>query len=176
MGARAAIRYRTPAEADLPALRVLGRDAFGETFGHLYAAPDLAAFLERVFGPTGLPLEFRDPAFRFRVAEAEGHLIGYCKVGPPHLPAPDDGRSKIELLQLYVLKPWQGSGAAARLIEWALGLARGGDWDDMYLSVFAENQRAQRFYARYGFEEVGRYKFMVGTHADDERIWRLKLR
>ena len=35
--------------------------------------------------------------------------------------------------------------------------------------------RARRFYERYGFEEVGKYVFMVGNHADDDRIMRLTL-
>ena len=85
---------RTPTKADLPALCELGRRSFTETFGHLYAPGDLAAFLEQTFGPGGLPLEFANPAYSFRVAEAESALVGFCKVGPPYLPAPGDGRSK----------------------------------------------------------------------------------
>lgn len=167
---------RKPAEADIPALTALGRRSFTETFGHLYRPEDLEAFLTETFGPGGLPDEVRDPAFRLRVAEAGGTLAGYAKIGPSSLPVPDDGRSKIELRQLYVLRDWQGSGMARALMEWALAAARAGEYDDMYLSVFSENIRAQRFYARYGFEEVGKVVFMVGDQADDDRLWRLKLR
>ena len=38
--------------------------------------------------------------------------------------------------------------------------------------VFVDNHRARRFYARYGFEAVGRYDFMVGNHADEDIIMR----
>ena len=41
--------------------------------------------------------------------------------------------------------------------------------------MFVDNHRARRFYERYGFEAVGRYDFMVGTHADEDLIMRLKL-
>ncbi len=41
--------------------------------------------------------------------------------------------------------------------------------------MFTDNVRARRFYERYGFEAVGRYNFMVGTHADEDIIMRLKL-
>ncbi|MGB3722322.1 MAG: GNAT family N-acetyltransferase [Pacificimonas sp.] len=170
------IIYRQPQATDLDALCQLARDTFTETFGDLYSAEDLHRFLDDTFGPTGLPVEFADPAYSFRVAEADGQLIAYCKVGPPYLPSADDGRAKIELRQLYVRSPWHGSGVAATLMHWALGIARGRDYDDIYLSVFSDNIRAQKFYARYGFEEVGKMIFMVGEHEDDERIWRLKIR
>jgi len=45
----------------------------------------------------------------------------------------------------------------------------------MFLSVFIDNHRARRFYARYGFKQVGRYDFMVGTHADHDLILRREL-
>jgi RimJ/RimL family protein N-acetyltransferase len=32
------------------------------------------------------------------------------------------------------------------------------------------NERARRFYDRYGFEAVGRYDFMVGNQADEDII------
>jgi RimJ/RimL family protein N-acetyltransferase len=41
--------------------------------------------------------------------------------------------------------------------------------------VFIDNHRARRFYARYGFEQVGTYDFMVGTHADLDLVMRLDL-
>jgi GNAT superfamily N-acetyltransferase len=81
----------------------------------------------------------------------------------------------MELRQLYVLRPWHGAGIGAALMEWALGEARRRGAEQMFLSVFTDNRRARRFYARYGFEEVGTYHFMVGTHADDDIILRLKL-
>jgi RimJ/RimL family protein N-acetyltransferase len=40
------------------------------------------------------------------------------------------------------------------------------------LSVYVDNHRARRFYERHGFEPVGRYDFMVGSHADEDLILR----
>ena len=47
--------------------------------------------------------------------------------------------------------------------------------DHLYLSVFTENHRARRFYEKYGFEPEGTYAFMVGNHADEDIVMRLKL-
>ena len=77
-----------------------------------------------------------------------------------------------ELRQLYVLKPWHGIGIAHALMDWVLDEARRRGAEQLILSVFVDNHRARRFYARYGFEEVGHYHFMVGDHADDDIIMR----
>ena len=74
-----------------------------------------------------------------------------------------------------MLKPWQGAGVAPALMDWVLDEARRAAPSELYLSVFIDNHRARRFYARYGFEAVGRYAFMVGTHADEDIIMRLTL-
>ena len=100
--------------------------------------------------------------------------MGFAKLGPPSLPFRTEGPTA-ELRQLYVLKPWQGAGVAAALIAWALAEGRRRGAGQMFLSVFVDNHRARRFYARHGFEPVGRYAFMVGSHADEDIIMRLDL-
>ncbi len=167
------ISYRTPTLADADALCVLARDTFIETFGHLYSDADLNAFLDKTFGPTGLPVEMADPAFALRIAEADGAMVGYCKVGPLYLDVDATGRRALELRQLYVRRSHHGAGIAPTLMAWALAEMRRRGAEDVYLSVWSENERAKRFYARYGFVEVGRTLFMVGDQADDDRIWKL---
>ena len=115
-----------------------------------------------------------DPRFAVRIAEQDGAAAGFAKLGPPSLPFEVEGPTA-ELRQLYVLKPWQGAGVAPALMAWVLDEARRRGAEQLFLSVFVDNHRAQRFYARYGFEAVGTYAFMVGTHADEDIIMRLEL-
>lgn len=167
------IIYRTPMLADTQALCALARDTFIETFGHLYSDADRDAFLDKAFGPAGMPVELADPAFGFQVAEADGAMVGYCKIGPLYMDIDTGGRRAMELRQLYVRGTHHGSGIAVALMDWGLVELQRRGAEDVYLSVWSENQRAQRFYARYGFVEVGRNLFMVGDQADDDRIWKL---
>jgi ribosomal protein S18 acetylase RimI-like enzyme len=60
-------------------------------------------------------------------------------------------------------------------MDWVLEEARRRGAEQLFLSVFTDNHRARRFYARYGFEPVGTYAFMVGTHADEDIIMRARL-
>ena len=167
------VALRAAGPADAAALTLLGRRTFAETFGHLYRPEDLAAFLE-THNEASWRSELADPQFSVLIGEDEGVPAAYAKLGPPTLPFDPRGRP-IELRQFYVLAPWQGSGIAARMMEWAIAEARRRAADELYLSVFVDNHRARRFYERYGFEFVGTYAFMVGNHADEDHVMRLSL-
>jgi ribosomal protein S18 acetylase RimI-like enzyme len=164
---------RDAQKADLPTIDRLYRTCFIDTFGSLYAAEDLAAFLGD-FTQESWAAQFSDPAYAFRIGEIDGRPAGYAKLGPLKLPAQPSGPAA-ELHQLYVLKSAHGSGMGQQLMDWVVESAKRRGAGELYLSVFTENHRAQRFYRRYGFEPVGPYKFMVGNHADEDVIMRLAL-
>lgn len=165
--------YRDATPADAAAIDALFRESFRATFGHLYAPEDLASFLGR-FTVAGWAAELAEPAFAFRVIEDADGIAGYCKLGPISLPAEPEGPA-LELRQLYLLDRAKGSGAAQALMDWALATARARGAAELWLSVYIDNHRAKRFYQRYGFEDRGPYAFLVGNHADEDRLMRLAL-
>ena len=167
------ITFRIARPGDAAALAELGARSFKETFGHLYTADNLAAFLNN-HKEEQWRSELADLGIAVCIGEVDGRAVAYAKLSPPGLPFEPQGHP-IELKQFYVLREWHGSGVAQQLMTWVLDEARRRGAEDLYLSVFTDNQRAQRFYARYGFEEVGRWAFMVGTHADEDIIMRLAL-
>jgi GNAT superfamily N-acetyltransferase len=167
------ITYRAPTPADAATLADLGRRTFTETFGHLYKPEDLALFLT-THTPERWAAELGDPAFALQLAEEDGEAAAYAKLGPPSLPF-ETREPCIELRQFYVLKPWHGRGVSRELMRWAIDEARARGAKEVYLSVFVDNHRARRFYESYGFEFVAPYAFMVGSHADEDQILRLKL-
>jgi GNAT superfamily N-acetyltransferase len=167
------VEYRTATVRDAEALAALGTATFVATFGHLYQPGDLEIFLQN-HSPDVWEKELADSAFAVRVAELDGTMVGYAKLGPPHLPFEPRGEAA-ELRQLYVLEDMKGQGVARTLIEWIIDRARDRRADHLYLSVFTENHRARRFYEKYGFEPEGTYAFMVGSHADEDIVMRLQL-
>ena len=166
--------YRDGAPADAATVRAVYLESFDAIFRHLYAPDDYDAFIDGQ-SEAAFAAQLGDPAYPFRLAEIDGRLVGFCKLGPPSLPYDPAGRTCIELRQLYLLDQAKGTGVALALTDWAVAEARRRGAAELWLSVFSDNPRARRFYARYGFEEVGEFKFMVGNHADDEFLCRLKL-
>ena len=167
------VLYRDATPADAAALDRIFETTFCDTFGHLYRADDLNAFLTS-FGIADWEGQLGDPAYATRIAEADGAPIAYAKLGPMKLPL-ETQRPAILLDQLYVLKDHHGAGIAQALMDWAFDEARRRRAEDLYLTVFIDNHRARRFYDRLGFEAVGRYDFMVGSHADEDVIMRKAL-
>ena len=166
------VTYRAAKAEDAAALAALARETFVETFGHLYRPEDLNAFLDEHKTESAWDKALADPQSRVRVAEEDGALVGYCKVGlVPTLDYECAGKRVSELKELYVRSTHQGAGMAPVLMDWALDVARDAASDEMILSVWSENIRAQRFYKRYGFDWHADTYFMVGSHRDDEHLY-----
>ena len=167
------VTYRAAGVDDWAIVERIFRRGFHDTFAHLYAPQDLQSFFDTITQEKWTA-ELADDRYAFRIAEEDGRPVGYVKLGPPELPVTPAGRA-IELRQLYLLKEWHGRGIAQQLMDWALASARSRGAVEIYLTVFTDNHRARRFYERYGFDYVGPYKFMVGSHADEDIIMRLEL-
>jgi GNAT superfamily N-acetyltransferase len=167
------ISYRDATLDDVSAIDAIFRTSFCDTFAHLYSDDDLQAFLGK-FTSDAWGEEMANSEYAFRIAEEDGRAVGYVKLGPLTLPV-EAGAAACELRQLYVLKQWHGSGVAAELRDWAIARAQSRGMRELYLTVYTDNDRARRFYERRGFTAVGRYVFMVGSHADEDIIMKLQL-
>lgn len=166
------ITYRAPRVEEAAALSFLGRNSFVETFGHLYRPEDLESFVSNAYAVEVISRQVSSPRFLFRVAEEDGQMVGYCKLGLDVSLDYDPGdRKVVELRQLYLMATHQGAGIAQKLMDWAIAVSEACNADEMLLSVWAENARAQRFYHRYGFEWIADTYFMVGAHRDDEFLY-----
>lgn len=166
-----------PGISDSAAISAAAQESFRRTF-HFKSYPpaDLAAFLEGAMGQARYAAQLADPAYALRIAQqADGGIAGFIKGGPNELPMPE-GEPPLaetwELHQLYLLPEAQGTGIADAMMDWLYAEARARGARALYLSVYVENLRAKRFYARHGFVEIGFNPFPVGATIDDDRVWR----
>lgn len=165
------IRFTDPTEADAERIATIGRETFATTFGHLYSAADLEAFLEENHSTATAAGLLAKPGYRFRLVEDAEGLAGYAMLAPNNLPHVPETANAIELKRFYFLPRLHGVGAAQQLMDWCLDHGRSAGHDLMSLSVYADNHRARRFYEKHGFREAGSYFFRVGSQLDDERVY-----
>lgn len=166
------LTLRAAREDDAAALADIARATFYDTFGHLYSAADSAAYSAATYGEAIQRREIADPQTAHCLAFEDGALIGFAKAGAYKLPMPVRDARPYELHRLYLRAEAKGRGVADALMEWTLARAREAGADAIYLGVYQHNTRAQRFYARYGFVQVGSYFFAVGAARDPEFILR----
>ncbi len=165
-----AIRRAVPADAE--ALSRIGRRTFADTFGHLYPAEDLEAFLDDSHAPQAYARYLADDAYALWLLEDGDDAVGYALAGPCGLPLADVSPQDGELKRLYVLPGMQNSGWGGRLFQAAMDWLERNGPRTLWISVWSENVGAQRFYARHGFEKAGEYEFPVGRVRDREFILR----
>lgn len=164
-----AIRRAGTADAD--ALAEVGTATFVETFGHLYAADDLTAFLSQSHSQSSYVRLLGDPDVAVWLAFAAGTApVGYLVAGPCKLPVAGREAGAGEIRQLYLRAAAQGQGLGSRLLVTAMDWLGSRGRRPLYVGVWSQNLGAQRLYARFKFEKVGEYDFPVGRHLDREFI------
>lgn len=166
------LTLRPATSADVPALSALAIDAFKAKFAELYSARDLATFLAEALEEGPMAAELAKPGNLVQLAEANGQLMGYCKVSlvcgfPEHA----RGSRVMELKQLYAAAGATGMGIGKVLMDWAMDRFAAHGADEVQLSVYSENEGAHRFYERYGFEKVADITFKVGEQYDPEFLF-----
>ena len=81
----------------------------------------------------------------------------------------------VELSKCYVRAGNHGSGLASELMQASIELARSRAAAGVWLGVNEHNARANAFYAKHGFAQVGTKKFFLGDHWEDDFVRELVL-
>jgi ribosomal protein S18 acetylase RimI-like enzyme len=116
-----------------------------------------------------------DPARDVLLVEVGGEAAGYAMVvhGAPSdadvISAIGSGETT-ELSKLYVVPGHHGSGLAGELMDAAVARAVARGSSTMWLGVNQHNERANRFYAKHGFEIAGPKRFLVGDRYEEDWV------
>ncbi len=167
------IRKATPDDAG--AMSRIATDTFVETFGHLYPPEDLAYFLLNSYSPAAQREMLEKESVAMWFLERDGVPVGHACAGACGLPHPDASEADGELKRLYVLREAHNGSWGSKLLQAALAWLEKYGPRTLWIGVWSENLGAQRFYARYGFQQVGSYEFPVGATRDHEFILRRSL-
>ncbi|WP_076258240.1 GNAT family N-acetyltransferase [Intrasporangium flavum] len=160
---------------DVPALAAVAAETFGLACPPSMSRERVEAFVADVLSPERFAGYLADPARHLLLAEDGGTAVGYAMLVAGE-PADDDVRAAIrhrptvELSKIYVLPTSHGGGTASRLMAESIGWARSTGAAGVWLGVNQQNERAQRFYAKSGFEHVGTKRFLVGGQYEDDYV------
>ncbi|GAB3541103.1 GNAT family N-acetyltransferase [Pontibacter brevis] len=153
-------RAGTPEDASL--LADLGWRTFEETFAAYNKPEDMAAFRPTMYSPELQAAELADPETAFILVEVAGEAIAYLKLNSSPAPAAIQAVRPLQINRLYITSAWTGRGLGDQLMQLSIAKARQQNHDVVWLTVWEHNERAKRFYQKYGFREVGELEFVLG--------------
>ncbi len=130
----------------------------------------MSAYLSSSFSAALQAAELADINTKFLIAEIDKAAVGYAKLQPNAAPPCVRGSNPIELCRLYVSQTVIGSGVGAALIEACINEAQMEGYETMWLGVWERNERAQKFYERWGFQVAGEQNFQLGSDAQKDLV------
>jgi GNAT superfamily N-acetyltransferase len=159
------MKIHTATIGDAEMLTDLAHKTFWDAFhDHPKNAPeDLADYMSKAFSLEQIKCELSDKNSIFLIAEIAGDAVGYAKLVVGYIEPGITAKKPIELNRLYSKQEFLGKGVGARLMEECFATAKDLGCDAMWLGVWEYNPRAQRFYEKYGFREVGKHTFLLGS-------------
>jgi len=167
------IRRGTLQDAEL--LAELGARTFSETFAGDNTPQNLAAYLASAFSPERQATELADLRCSYQIAEVDGRAVGYALLRSGRVPAGVNGDRPIELVRLYVSQESIGSGVGAALMWACIDEAQLRGHRTLWLGVWEHNLRAQEFYRKWNFQEVGTHVFQLGEDAQTDLLMQRKI-
>ena len=161
--------------ADVPALAAIAKQTFFDTFTGTCTDADMQDFLDAYFNEEQVTKEINDGNDFYFFAEVEGIPVGYLRFMEDYTSFPFMKQWKaMELKRIYVLKEYHSKGVAQKLMNFFIEFTQQAGYKVIWLGVWENNIRAQKFYEKYGFINSGHtHDFPIGsTPQTDYWFWR----
>jgi ribosomal protein S18 acetylase RimI-like enzyme len=164
------IKIRRAILEDAETLAELSRETFWDAFHEnpKNAPEDMAAYMNSAFNVGQIRKELADEKAIFFVAEIENEAVGYAKLLIDNCEPEIKAEKPVELARLYSKQKFLGKGVGAKLMKECFSFAEKSGCDVMWLGVWEFNPRAQAFYRKHGFYEVGKHIFQLGSDAQTD--------
>ena len=166
----------TPAaQVDLPELADVAARTFPLACPPSAGPDDVAAFIAENLSAERFRDYLADPDRAVLIARDDGRISGYAMlirgvVADADVQRAVPMRPAVELSKMYVLPDAHGAGVSAAIMTAALDASRALGAACVWLGVNQENQRAQRFYAKHGFQISGTKTFRLGGRVEDDYV------
>jgi ribosomal protein S18 acetylase RimI-like enzyme len=170
-----AVHVAAAVRAELPELADVAARTFPLACPPSAQPDNIVAFIEENLSQERFGEYLADPDRAVLTAHDGNRMLGYVMLIRGVIDDEDVQRAvtlrpAVELSKLYVLPDSHGAGVSAELMTAALNRAEELDAKSVWLGVNQQNQRAQRFYAKYGFSINGTKTFQLGANIENDYV------
>ena len=156
------IRQGNALDAEL--IADLSRETFYKAFARYNTEADMDKFMNEVFSRDKLMTEVHQPGNIFLLAYKDNEVAGYVKLRDKNIPEVGLGTDNIiEIARIYTASSEIGKGIGSVLLQECLAVAKQRERQYIWLGVWENNDKAIRFYERFGFKRFGEHIFILGN-------------
>jgi ribosomal protein S18 acetylase RimI-like enzyme len=175
-----ATSVRAAAADDAPLLHAIATATFALACPPGTTEEAIADFIATQLSEARFDDYLADPLRDVLIVEAHGVPVGYAMLvagasRDEEVLAALTTHPSIELSKFYLLSGAHGTGAAATLMSACIEGSRERGAAAVWLGVNQHNARANRFYEKHGFVNVGIKHFVVGGKREDDFVRELVL-
>jgi ribosomal protein S18 acetylase RimI-like enzyme len=164
------LSIRRASLSDAGLIAELGRRTFAASFATNNSETDMGQYLATNFSTDRIQEQLSDPRSTFLLAYKGENIAGYVMIHTGETPEAVSGPKPTELVRIYVETGFIGQGYGSALMSACLVEANRGGYETIWLGVWERNQRAIRFYEKWGFDKVGTKEFMLGRDLQTDFI------
>lgn len=161
---------------DAAVLAEIGWQSFHTAFAdHPANHPeDMRIYMNEAFGVETIAEDLRAADTIYLIAEIKRKAAAYAKIKFDSREKCVAGEKTLEICRLYALDEFIGKGCGRALMLEVFRIAEQRNCDCIWLGVWEFNFRAQKFYAKFGFEKCGEHIFQLGR--DPQTDWIMQKR
>lgn len=160
--AKSGVSIRSASPDDAVLISVLAATTFYEAYFEQDDSYDLTNYIRESFDLERVREEIADAASHFLIAELDKKAVGYARLIANSRHYSIATENSVELRRIYVLERVWRTGVGETLLSRSLETAGEIGAPSIWLGVWEQNVRAQRFYLKHGFVQRGTLEFPYG--------------
>jgi GNAT superfamily N-acetyltransferase len=162
--------FRKATVEDTNTIVQFGADTFKAAFGPYNTSEDMAEYLAANFNHETIQSIIEDVSSFFLLGHEGNKMIGYAMLKEGTHPDFVTGPNPIELVRFYVTPEVIGLGYGSELMQACLDKALAMGHKTVWLATWQKNERAIRFYEKWGFRIVGNAIYIIGDDVTDDFV------
>jgi ribosomal protein S18 acetylase RimI-like enzyme len=155
---------------DATAFSEMAAQSFRDTFLADNSFEDVENYIAQTYTPALQAADIQDSRKEVWLAVIGTEVAGYVQLKDGEVETCVKGPKPCELQRIYVARAFHGRGLAQQLMEITIQRARLLGFQTLWLGVWEHNQRALKFYRKFGYEVVGDHVFVLGKDAQTDLI------
>ena len=163
--------YRRGSSEDAICVATLATQVFLDTYAIEGIRPDIAREAFSNYSPDAFADRLSDNTTIFVLAEVAEHLVGFAEITTERPCCIVGNSNSIELVRLYVQRPFRKLGIGRHLLGEAEIIAKQAPSTSLWFTVWAGNYNAIGFYRSQGYSDIGASTYQIEGQEFENRVF-----